>query len=238
MSQGEIYLIINQQTGHKFVGQTTRGMNKDWADHILESRKMSPLPLHKDIRKYNTHTFRIKQLEECDTKLLDERQQYWIDKYKSEYNDDTFNTDEEVEELIEVKEDKKDYGFYDINNRGKFGGTKIKGIELKTGMLYEWDNAMDAAEHICGDRNKNSFILTCARKGYHCQGYRVKIEGRGKNVPIAAINKITWQEHHFKCIQDAVKQLPGKPTTNRSGIIRCLKSGLRYTYKGHMWKYL
>ncbi len=105
MSQGEIYLIINQQTGHKFVGQTTRGMNKDWADHILESRKMSPLPLHKDIRKYNTHTFRIKQLEECDTKLLDERQQYWIDKYKSEYNDDNFDTDEEVEELIEVKEE-------------------------------------------------------------------------------------------------------------------------------------
>ena len=151
---------------------------------------------------------------------------------------DRCNIEEEVEELVEVKIDKKDYGFYDKNNRGKFGGTKIKGIELKTGFIHEWDNAMDAAEHICGDRNKNSFILTCARKGYHCQGYRVKIEGRGKNVPIAAINKITWQEHHFKCIQDAVKQLPGKPNTNRSGIIRCLKSGLRYTYKGYMWKYL
>ena len=45
----------------------------------------------------------------------------------------------------ECGRDKKDYGFYDINNRGKFGGTKIKGIELETGMIYEWDNAMDAA---------------------------------------------------------------------------------------------
>ena len=115
MAQGEIYLIINQQTGYKFVGQTTRGMNKEWADHILESRKMSPLPLHKDIRKYNAHNFRIRQLEECNSNILDERERYWIDKYKSEYNSDTCNIEEEVEELVEVKVDKKDYGFYDSN---------------------------------------------------------------------------------------------------------------------------
>ena len=30
-------------------------------------------------------------------------------------------------------------------------------------MIYEWDNAMDAAEHTCGDRNKNSFVLTIVK---------------------------------------------------------------------------
>jgi group I intron endonuclease len=83
MSQGIIYLIVNKQNGHKYVGQTTQGMNKRWKQHIQESLRMSDKPLHRAMRKYGNHNFMIKEIDECDEKLLDEKEQYWIEHYNT-----------------------------------------------------------------------------------------------------------------------------------------------------------
>ena len=88
MSQGIIYLIINKQNGHKYVGQTTQPMNKRWQQHIQEALRMSDKPLHRAMRKYGNHNFMIKELDECDKSLLDQREQYWIEQYN------TFNSSE------------------------------------------------------------------------------------------------------------------------------------------------
>ena len=83
MSQGIIYLIVNKQNGHRYVGQTTQGMNKRWQQHIQEAMRMSDKPLHRAMRKYGNHNFMIKELDECDESLLDEKEQYWIEKYNT-----------------------------------------------------------------------------------------------------------------------------------------------------------
>ena len=86
MTTGNIYLIINKQNGHKYVGQTTQTINKRWAQHISEARRMSDKPLHRAIRKYGTHMFMIRELCECSVDELDEKEKHYIDIYNT-FND-------------------------------------------------------------------------------------------------------------------------------------------------------
>jgi group I intron endonuclease len=251
MSQGIIYLIINKQNGHKYIGQTTQGMNKRWQQHIQESLRMSNTPLHKAMRKYGNHNFMIKEIDECDESLLNEKEQYWIEKYNTfnstdGYNGDhTHNTDDEViQETLKPKEKinrkTEPWGFLISKNRGdgKHSGIKIQGLNIETGEIREWDNARDAAEEITGDRNKNSNILLSAKKGYKCYGYRWKLlENKNKKKAIKAVNRITWQEYHFESCADAIRKVCGNQCKG-TGLYKALKSKGRYTWKNHMWFYL
>ena len=65
MITGSIYLIINKDNGHKYVGQTIQALNKEWQQHIKEAMMMSNKPLHCAMRKYGNHIFSIKQIDEC-----------------------------------------------------------------------------------------------------------------------------------------------------------------------------
>ena len=86
MSRGIIYLIINKQNGHKYVGNTTLAMNKEWVHHIDRSKRMSSEPLHKAFRQHGVHNFMIKELDEYDDTCLESKLNEWIEKYKPEYN--------------------------------------------------------------------------------------------------------------------------------------------------------
>lgn len=241
MSQGIIYLIINKQDGHKYIGQTTQLMNKKWQEHIQEALRMSAKPLHSAMRKYGNHHFMIKQIDECDSSLLDEKEQYWIQQYKPEYN---FQKEEIIEEPKEesIPKPKKQssWGVFTDKNRGngKHSGIRIQGLNIETGEIREWDNARDAAEELTGDRSKNSNILLSAKKGYKCYGYRWKLlETKTKKKAVKAVNKITWQEYHFESISDAIRQVTGGQGRG-TGLVKALRSNGRYTWKGHMWFYL
>lgn len=41
------------------------------------------MPIHRAIRKYGKHNFKIEIIEEVNIKQLDKREQYWIDYYQS-----------------------------------------------------------------------------------------------------------------------------------------------------------
>ena len=240
MSQGIIYLIINKQDGHKYIGQTTLPMNKQWQQHIQEAMRMSAKPLHRAMRKYGNHNFMIKEVDECNESLLNEREQYWIQQYKPEYNIEK-EEPEEIKPIIpEPKKKPSSWSILTDENRGngKHSGIKIQGLNIETGEIREWDNARDAAEELTGDRNKNSNILLSAKKGYKCYGYRWKLlETKTKKKAVKAINKITWQEYHFESIADAIRKVGGG-NSKGTGLIKSLRSNGRYTWKGYMWFYL
>jgi group I intron endonuclease len=236
-------MIINKQNGHKYVGQTTEGMNKRWQQHIQESLRMCNQPLHKAMRNYGNHNFIIKQIDECDENLLNEREQYWIKYYNTSNINDGYNTPEipEVEEIKkEIKPKPNSWGCLTEKNRGngKHCGIRIQGLNIETGEIKEWDNARDAAEEITGDRSKNSNIILSAKKGYKCYGYRWKLlEKKSKKKAVKAVNKITWQEYHFESCADAIRQVC-KGNCLGTGLYKALKSNGRYTWKGHMWFYI
>ena len=240
MSQGIIYIIINRNNGYKYIGQSLLSQNKVWQHHIQSAIRMSQEPLHKAMRKDGNHNFMIKELDDCNESILNEREQYWIDQYKPEYNGDIEVIEkEDIIEVIEpIKEINKNWGFYSAENRGngKSSGIKLQGLNIETGETINYDNARDAAEDITGDRRNNTNILTAAKKGRVAYGYRWKmLEHKTKKKKIKAVHRITWDEYYFESISQAIKQIC--PHNSPSNLYRALKSNGRYTYKGYMWFY-
>ena len=88
---GYIYLITNKINGKKYIGKTTKTIEKRWHEHFLDSKKneYQKRPLYRAIKKYGIENFVINQLEECSNNNLSEQEKYWIqyyDTYKNGYN--------------------------------------------------------------------------------------------------------------------------------------------------------
>ncbi len=251
MAQGIIYLILNKQTGEKYVGNTTLAMNKEWVHHIERSKRMSSEPLHKAFRDQGVHNFMIKEIDECDQSLLNERTQYWIEKYKPEYNPPPIKEEiieiakkgiEEYNEALKQLSQKeyKPWGSLTEKNRGngKHSGLKIRGKNLETGKCTDYENARMAALSLTGDPKKNSNILLAARNGNTAYGHKWQIlEDKSKKKAVFAVNKKTGQiADRYESIADAVRSL--NPSGTSTGIVKSLRNPGRFSWKGSYWFYV
>lgn len=77
---GFIYKITNLINQKVYIGQTSRTIDIRWQQH-LELSKTGETHLYRAMRKYGIENFSIEQVEE--TSLLNEREIFWIDYYKS-----------------------------------------------------------------------------------------------------------------------------------------------------------
>lgn len=239
--QGSVYLIINTDTGHKYIGNTTNMLNKEWKHHIECAKRMSREPLHIAMRKYGNHVFNIKEIDACNQSDLIEKTDYWIGRYKPEYNEEFAVEEPPKTFVIKQKEDKKPKNlptFTDENRgTGKHSGIRIQSMNIETGELKEWENARVAAAEIAGNPNRNANILKSARKGYISYGHRWKLlEHKTKKKPVKGIHKITWEEIYFESKADAIRHLGNG--THGSRLTVALKSKGKYTWRGYMWFYV
>jgi group I intron endonuclease len=247
MSQGIIYLITNKISGHKYIGQTTQPLNKQWQQHIHESNRMSPKLIHRAFRKYGVDKFNIKVIDECDARLLDEKQQYWIEQYNTYASDQGYN---EIEKILKVnpiqsqsplpteKSKIEPWGNLTKENRGngKHCGLRVLGINIETGEEKVWNTAREAALEVSGDANKNSNILLSARKGYKCYGYRWKLlDDKPKKKAIKGVCKRSWQEVCYDSINDAIRDIGNG--TRGTGLVKSLRNPHKYTWRGYYWFY-
>lgn len=90
---GKIYLITNIKNKMQYVGQTTGCVAQRFAQHIDASyrtnNKNKRTNFYKDIVESGEDVYNIFQyqiLEECDNKILNEREIYWIKNKQPEYN--------------------------------------------------------------------------------------------------------------------------------------------------------
>ena len=84
-----IYKITNLINNHSYVGQSMN-ISKRWNAHKEEAKKEKSdkfdYPLYRAIRKYGINNFKFEVLEECSINELNEKEIYWINFYKCEYN--------------------------------------------------------------------------------------------------------------------------------------------------------
>lgn len=84
-----IYKITNLQNQHCYIGQS-RNINNRWKRHRTTAYnpndKGYEYPLYRAFRKYGLEIFQFKVIEECAVDMLNEREKYWIEYYKPEYN--------------------------------------------------------------------------------------------------------------------------------------------------------
>lgn len=212
MAVGTIYLIINKINGHKYVGQTSQGMNKRWAQHIQEAMRMSPYPLHKAMRKHGNHNFMIKELEECNTELLDEREEYYIEKFN------TFNSN----------------NGYNVQSLDSTSGGPVRGADETKQKISDKMSGVSKSEKHCNNiSNGLKDKLDKEKWGFHLAENR----GNGKHLAtkIMSVNVETGEERIWNSVSEAAIELTGD--RNKAGnITRAMNKG--YKCQGHLWKRL
>jgi group I intron endonuclease len=250
MSRGIIYLIINKQTGEKYIGNTILAMNKEWAHQIDRAKRMSREPLHKAFRQHGVHNFMIRELDECDESEFNEKTNHWIEQYKPEYNPAISAVEiakkaiEEykpaLQELAKPKEKRKVNTSHLIKwnehtrGDGKKSGLKIRAKNLETGVCTEYESAREAATQVTGNPNNRANILSAARHYRIAYGHRWQIlEEKEKKKAVFGVNKKTEQiEVRYESINAAVRSFE---YTDKSGILKSLKNPGRYSWKGYYW---
>lgn len=82
-----IYAIVNITNGHKYIGQS-KDIGERWNGHrsTLRTGKHGNLHLQHAWNFYTPESFKFVVLERCQLVDLNEREQYWINKVKPEYN--------------------------------------------------------------------------------------------------------------------------------------------------------
>ena len=237
MSQGIIYQLINKIDGTTYIGSTTLTMNKVWKQHIDSAMRMSPLLLHKEMRKYKNHNFMPKEICDCPESELKSKKEHYIKELNA------YDVDTEVKEIIEetiISEPKKKklIGYQNPENRGhnKPATIKIMGWNLDTGEERYWDSIKDAAMEVSGKNTGYTNIIRAMKHGYKAYGYRWKrVDNKGQKRPIKGIHKQTWQELYFESCADALR---AANTKDNSGLYKALNSKGRLTWKGYTWRYI
>jgi len=87
MEKSGIYQIRNKVNGKSYIGSSTR-LNKRWKRHLtdLKCNVHHSLALQRAFHKYGYDNFEFIILENCEENLLLEREQYYLDNLKPEYN--------------------------------------------------------------------------------------------------------------------------------------------------------
>lgn len=82
-----IYCITNLKDGKKYVGQTSKSIEKRFSAHIKQSRTKDRQHLHDAILKYGENSFSVSKLDEAATynELLN-KEIYWIQKLNTKNN--------------------------------------------------------------------------------------------------------------------------------------------------------
>lgn len=250
MTRGIIYLILNKQNNHKYVGNTTLAMNKEWVHHIERSKRMSPEPLHKAFREFGVHNFMIKELDECEETEFESKTNYWIDKYQPEYNT-IIEPNIEITPIPEPKvtpipKPRRTPSYSHLTpfnektrSTGEHCGVKIRGKNMKTGEVFVWSSARKAAQEITGNPKKNSNILKAAREGYTYYNYKWLIAepDKKKKKAIFGVNKKTMLiELRYDTIASCIREL--SMTGNKSSLYKSLKNPGRFSWRGHYWFYV
>ena len=208
MSQGIIYLIINKDNGHKYIGQTTQTLNKRWQQHIQAALRLNDAPLYRAMRKYGNHKFMIREIDECDVEMLDEKEQYWIEYYNTFESANGYNAtsgggrtvfSEETKQKISEKAKDRERTEEEVS--------KIKSTLTEKAKTQPWG--------MLTDENRGN--------GKHC------------GIRIQSMNIETGEIKEWENSRTAAAEIAGYPKA-ASNILLSAKKG--YIAYGHRWKLL
>lgn len=219
---GYIYKITNNINGKVYIGKTDFTVESRWKNHLHDWKtkiEYEQRPLYNAFSKYGVENFAISQIEKVDDNdLLSEREQYWINYYRSYvgfpdcngYNATLggdgrswFNhSDEEViakyKELKTIRATAKYFNcdFDTISNRLKRNNIDPTSLENKRNFAGKRVQALDFNDNVIKEFNSQ----TAAAE---------------------------WLIE--------VSQLSGSVNTTAANIGRCC-NGIRQSYGGYKWK--
>ena len=174
MNKSGIYLIVNLENGKIYVGSTNRlktRKNGHWSK--LRNNKHPNQHLQSAWNKYGEDSFEFRIQESCEENKLIEREQYWMDYYKTLDRKLGYNI--EKANRIHMSEEVKQ--------------------KLSIAILEQWNRMTDKDKNdrkekirIAMTGNKNSVGKNIGNK--HALGYKWTKEQRSKLIKIWADRKL------------------------------------------------
>lgn len=188
-----VYVIVNNSNGKRYVGSTASkgGFNRRFIVHLsdLNKNKHHSQYLQRSWNKYGSKCFSFIIIEECDSDLAINVEQYWINLLRPEYNSVMVahsnlgykKTPEQLRRQSEAfkgrvpwNKGRKTGSYYKkdsfikrkntLEKNGNHSGRppiKIKLIDTKTGDVFVFNSASEAGS-FCGIKN----VATYVKKGY------------------------------------------------------------------------
>jgi group I intron endonuclease len=94
MTDGVIYCITNTVNGHRYIGQTLKGVRTRWRNHKSEANRNSQYAIHRAMRKYGYENFKMEVIAivfgyalQDNPDLLDDLEKFFIIQYKTRTRD-------------------------------------------------------------------------------------------------------------------------------------------------------
>lgn len=144
---GIIYKVTNKVNGKVYIGQTIQSLKDRWYRHCAKknlSKAEMNMHIKRAILKYGKENFTVEIVEECDSKLLNAKERYYIgyfDSYNNGYNSTTGGQDgaKPLQTPVKVQEEIKElylYGFSldTIAKEYNIDHATVKGILIKSNI--------------------------------------------------------------------------------------------------------
>ena len=231
MSITNIYLVLNKQTSHKYIGYDTLPLNKVWL-HILENHKEQNTPLSNALSYYNSDDFTIRILEEVNENKVKDRVQYWIEKYNPEYNNLVLeHKGRKLNNKESYKNGDRRWGYQRKKKPKKHDKNVIKCRCLETGKLRTFHGWVAAAEYVNG--RPSNIRRSIDREGT-AYGYKWWIHKHARNKKeVYGVHKTGHVTPVFESISAAMRSFDEED--RGKGICTSIKWGSRW--KGYLWYY-
>lgn len=155
---GFIYQIKNDVNEKIYIGKTTRTLKIRFNEHKSRVNEQNS-HLYLAMRKYGIEHFSIEPLEKCENSLLNEREQYWIEKldtYNKGYNETLGG---EGLSIIDYNSQIKPFWDQGLSIREIYNITKISPVTISN-ILYSNDiteeEIKSRAKNIIGEKNSKA----------------------------------------------------------------------------------
>jgi len=227
-----IYLILNRQNGHKYLGSDTRSLNKVWKE-IRSKYESWNEPLYNTMKYYGVEAFTIRIVEEVHERDLDKRLRYWAERYQPEYNKSVIPHESRVvDNKGSYKRGERKWGYQRKHKKNKKENKNvIKCRNVKTGKLKTL-HGWDAAAKFCGGYVAN--IKRAIKNNGTAYGYKwwvyKKVEIKRS---VYGVHKDGSVTQIFDTISAAMRAF-GEEDRGK-GICTSIKWGSRW--KGYLWYY-
>ena len=190
-----IYKILNKTNNKVYIGSSVNLKSREYKHFwMLNNNTHDNQFLQNSFNRNGLENFVFEVLENCDLDLLIERENYYINNYKSNNNDFGYNlaTVNEFRRNTFNDNVKLNLSKYNLKKNGNINKFSLTNIE--TGEILEFDNLVDGSNYLI----KNGF--TKGKSSY----VRVKLSSALRGVKVnngynGSVRK-TIYKHNFKII--------------------------------------
>ena len=224
-----IYVIKNLVTGHQYIDYTELMLQRKWKE-MLQKHEQGNSPLFMNMKYYGVSNFKISILEEFYNANIEERMEYWFDRYNPELNKDV------LEYTHKERRKPKSTRKWGIQRKHKpkprHETNTIKCRCVETGKLKTLHGWKAAAEFAGG--SVSNIKKAVARKGT-AYGYKWWIFKKAKDGKrrVYGVHKDGHVTPVFESITAAMRAM-GEEDRGK-GICTSIKWNLRW--KGYLWYY-